>query len=127
MKGDGTAPREPGRGAGGRTQRTWFNFPWGVCQDLACYHPLPPSQRLPETLLTSSLRNIYLFILAELGLVLFLCKIFVHLFVLTALGPHCRAGPSPAAERGPLSSWCAGSSLWWHLSLQSVGFSDCGT
>ena len=39
--------------------------------------------------------------MAESGLVLFLCKIFVHLFVLTALGPHCHAGPSPAAEGGP--------------------------
>lgn len=101
VKGDCTAPREPGRGAGGRTQRTWFNLPWGVCQDLACYHPLPPSQRLTETLLTFSLRNIYLFILAESGLVLFLCKIFACLFALTALGPHCGAGPSPAAEGGP--------------------------
>ena len=28
---------------------TWFNFPWGVCQDLDFWYPLPPSRRPTET------------------------------------------------------------------------------
>ena len=52
---------------------------------------------------------------------------FFNLF-LTVLGLRCRARAfSSCGERGLLLLWCAGLSLWWLLSLWSMGSRRVGS